>query len=188
MDDLKRKEEVNEQDVSVETKGTEVMSGREELKRKGGSVVKGREELPRKERASLALPARPFAATGSHSGGRKWPLPASGRKWPQVAAPSEWPQVAASGRSSQFQASGRKWPQELREARKREEQYQELLKEIEETCPGGSCAPGFGFESHLNPDPKRFEMSLDCAGKQSGHFVQSCTDRALRSPLHIESQ
>lgn len=39
---------------------------------------------------------------------------------------------------------------ELREARKREEQYQELLKEIEETCPGGSCAPGFGFESHLS--------------------------------------
>jgi len=39
---------------------------------------------------------------------------------------------------------------EIREARKREEQYQELLKEIAETCPGGSCAPGYGFEQHLS--------------------------------------
>lgn len=39
---------------------------------------------------------------------------------------------------------------DLREAKRREEQYQELLKEIEETCPGGSCAPGFGFETHLS--------------------------------------
>eukprot|EP00913_Durusdinium_trenchii_P010323 g9681.t1 len=34
---------------------------------------------------------------------------------------------------------------DLREAKRREEQ-----KEIEETCPGGSCAPGFGFETHLS--------------------------------------
>ena len=51
--------------------------------------------------AKCSQPLRPFAATRSHS---------SGRKWPRVAAPPKWPQVAASGRSRQIRASGRKWP------------------------------------------------------------------------------
>ena len=60
--------------------------------------------------AKCSQPLRPFAATRSHSSGRKWPRVAAPPKWPQVAAPPKWPQVAAPDKSERVAASGREWP------------------------------------------------------------------------------
>ena len=61
--------------------------------------------------ANCGQPLRPFAATRSHSSGRKWPRVAAPPKWPQVAASGrKWPQVAAPDKSERVAASGREWP------------------------------------------------------------------------------
>ena len=74
---------------------------------------------------------QPFAATRSHSSGRKWPLFPSGRKWPRVAAFPEWPQVAASGRLYHITS----WIRKLRKTPTRSRRQPTYPSQLEKKTP-----------------------------------------------------